>query len=95
MRQDVTTGQNPGGKHWLITISLSHGGFRRELSRDTVPRTSIYNFEPSKMEVNDVENLHAALCHPLAQLTACTSLGARKLVKYGETYLFDIKAPAS
>ena len=71
---DKTLSRDKTGRQTLTYhCTLSHGGFRRGLSRDTVPRTSIYNFEPSKMEVNDVENLHGALCHPLAQLTACTS----------------------
>lgn len=51
--------------------TLSHGGFRRRLSRGArFPGRPFTTWSLSKMEANDVENLHAALCHHLPNFQA-------------------------
>lgn len=56
----------------------SHGGFRRRLSRDSVPETSIYNFVHEQNGSERRGKFTSRFVPPLAQL-----LRTRKLVKYG------------
>ena len=71
MRQDVITGQNRARKHWLITIRClmedSGAGYR---GAPVFPGRPFTSWSLGKMAANDVENLHAALCHHLPNFQA-------------------------
>ena len=94
MRQDVITGQNRAANIDLSLYAVSWRIQARVIARH---RSQDVHLQ-LRAEQNGSERRGKftwRFVPPTCPTYSVYKRGTRKLVKYGETYLFDIKAPAS